>query len=150
MEINYFKIPEITVTYKDTGITSKRGELKTILDAVEIFKVVFEDCMQHHEEAWAIFLSRSNKILGISCISKCGVHQCIIDVKIIMQIAIKSNAACIIVAHNHPSSLLKPSMEDINITRKIQNACRIFDIILFDHVIMTQEGFYSFAGEGIL
>ncbi|MDL2228304.1 JAB domain-containing protein [Bacteroidales bacterium OttesenSCG-928-K03] len=150
MKIDYFKIPEIKVSYKDTVKTSERFQIKCSEDVIKIFKVAFEECMQHHEESYVIYLNRSNKVLGISNISKCGVASTIVDVKIIMQTALKVHASGIILSHNHPSSNSRPSMQDMTLTENIKSACKLLDITFLDHIIMTDEDYYSFASEGRL
>ena len=107
MKIDYFKIPEITVSYKDTVKTTERFQIKCSEDSVKIFNMAFEGSMQHHEEAYVIYMNRSNRVLGISNISKCGVSSTVVDVRIVMQTASKVHASAIIFSHNHPSSTLK-------------------------------------------
>ncbi|MDR2084944.1 MAG: JAB domain-containing protein [Bacteroidales bacterium] len=150
MKIDYFKIPEITISYKDTVRASERLQITCSDDVVKIFKVVFKECMQHHEEAYAIFLNHSNRVLGLFNISKSGVSSTLVDIKILMQTALKVHASAMIFSHNHPSSYLKPSRQDILLTKKIKEACKVLDISFFDHIIMTEEGYYSFVNEGLL
>ena len=64
MKIDYFKIPEIKVSYKDNVNTTERFQIKCSEDTVQIFKIAFGECMQHHEEAYVIFMNRSNRVLG--------------------------------------------------------------------------------------
>jgi DNA repair protein RadC len=150
MKIDYFKIPEIKVSYKDNVKTTERFQIKCSEDTVQIFRIAFEECMQHHEEAHVVFMNRSNRVLGISNISKCGVASTLVDIKIIMQTALKVHASAIIFSHNHPSSILKPSQEDIRMTKRLREACELLDISFLDHIIMTEESHYSFANEGLL
>ncbi len=150
MKIDYFSIPEITVSYKDNVKTSERFQIKCSEDLAKIFKEAFQDCMQHHEEAYVIYMNHSNRVLGISNISKCGIASTMVDIKIILQTALKVHASAIIFSHNHPSSVLNPSQQDIDLTRKLKDACRLLDISLLDHIIMTEESHYSFANEGLL
>jgi DNA repair protein RadC len=150
MKIDYFKISEIQVSYKDTVKTTDRFQITCSEDTVKIFKVAFDGCMQHHEEAYVIYMNRSNRVLGISNISKCGIAGTMVDIKIIMQTALKAHASAIIFSHNHPSSNLQPSQEDIKITKKLKEACLLLEISFLDHIIMTEESHYSFANEGLL
>jgi len=150
MKIDYFKIPEIQVSYKDTAKTTDRFQITCSEDTVKIFRVAFDGCMQHHEEAYVIYMNRSNRVLGISNISKCRVAGTMVDIKIIMRTALKAHASAIIFSHNHPSSGLQPSQEDIKVTKKLKEACQLLDILFLDHIIMTEESHYSFANEGLL
>lgn len=150
MTIDYFQVSEIKVSYTDKVKASERAKITASKDAANIYSTVFEDCIQHHEEFYVMLLNRSNRVLGISCISKGGIAGTVVDVKIILQTALKTNASGLIVAHNHPSGNLTASREDIKITEKLKNACNILDLSLLDHLIITEEGYLSFADEGIL
>ena len=97
-----------------------------------------------------MLLNRANKVLGFSKISSGGTSGTLVDVKIIFQIALKSNASSIILGHNHPSGNLKPSDADIRITRTIKEAGKMMEIPLVDHLILTDENYYSFADEGMI
>lgn len=104
----------------------------------------------NHEEFWILLLSRSCKIISKELISKGGLSGTVADPKIIFHIALQHQASSIILAHNHPSGNLKPSQQDIDLTRKIHQAGRILDIGVLDHLIITDGGYYSFADEGLL
>lgn len=102
-------------------------------------------------ESFAILLlSRSNKILGLRWVSTGGISGTLCDSRIIFQAALKANAAAIILMHNHPSGQLSASDADMKITRKLKDGGDILDIQVLDHIILTSEGYYSFADEGIL
>jgi DNA repair protein RadC len=104
----------------------------------------------NHEEFWILLLSRSCKIIGKELISKGGLSGTVADPKVIFSIALQHQASSIILAHNHPSGNLKPSQQDIDLTRKIHQAGRILDIGVLDHLIITDGGFFSFADEELL
>ena len=72
------------------------------------------------------------------------------DIKVVFQTALKSNASSILLCHNHPSGNLKPSEQDIKITKSIKEAGKLMEIALLDHLIITDEGFFSFADEGMM
>lgn len=103
-----------------------------------------------HEEFWVIFLSRSNNIIKTECISKGGISGTVVDVRLILKPAIECLASSIILAHNHPSGNLKPSQEDIYLTKKIKEAAKLMDISLQDHLIIGDQAYLSFADEGII
>jgi DNA repair protein RadC len=104
----------------------------------------------NHEEFWILLLSRSNKVIAKELISKGGLSGTVADPKIIFSIALQHQASSIILAHNHPSGNLKPSQQDIDLTKKLYQAGKILDINVFDHLIITDDGFLSFADEGFL
>jgi DNA repair protein RadC len=102
------------------------------------------------EYFYLILLSRSNVILKNVFISKGGVAGTVVDTKIIFKEALSELASGIILCHNHPSGNNKPSQADIDLTRKIQQGARLFDISLLDHLIFTNNSYFSFADEGLL
>jgi DNA repair protein RadC len=102
------------------------------------------------EEFWAIFLNQSNKVIHISQLTQGGINQSIVDVRILFKTALDHFSTGIIIAHNHPSGSLKPSKEDINITKKINEAGKTLSIQLLDHIIVTQDAYFSFSDEGLL
>jgi len=78
---------------------SERAKICASKDAAIILNTVFEDCIQHHEEFYVMLLNRSNRVLGISCISKGGISGTVVDVKIILQTALKAHATGLIISH---------------------------------------------------
>lgn len=150
MKTNYFTIPEITVTYKDKVKASERATIQSSADAAKILAIAFEDCMEHHEEFSVLFLNRANRVLGISCISKGGMSETVVDVRIILQIALKVHCHGILISHNHPSGSIKPSHQDIKLTNSIKEGCKAIGIQLLDHLIIIDESYSSFADEGLL
>ena len=103
-----------------------------------------------HEEFYILLLSRSNSILSDHCISKGGFSQTVVDVKIIFKKALEEKASAMILCHNHPSGNLNPSEADKSLTKKIKSAGALFDIQVLDHLIVTGNGYYSFADEGLM
>ncbi|WP_299223168.1 JAB domain-containing protein [uncultured Psychroserpens sp.] len=106
--------------------------------------------INHKEFFWVMCLTNANRVTVISEIgsgSTKGVHM---NTKEVFQNAILSNSAAIIIAHNHPSGILKPSETDKNYTQKLIPLCEVLDITLLDHLILTQEDYYSFSDNHIL
>ena len=97
-----------------------------------------------------LLLNRANKVLGIVEISKGGTAGTVVDPKIVFAAAIKTNCSAIILAHNHPSGNLRPSDQDIRLTRKLKECGNLLEINVWDHLIITREGYLSFADEGLL
>ncbi|MDO9186062.1 MAG: DNA repair protein RadC [Bacteroidia bacterium] len=127
--------------------TVKREKIITSKDAFEIMKPSMMDLP--HEEFWLIMLNRANLVIKKELISRGGVSGTVVDTKIIFKTAIGNHASSIIICHNHPSGNLKPSDADIKITKNIKEAGKIMEIPLLDHLIITDNGFYSFADEGL-
>ncbi len=103
-----------------------------------------------HEVFAVVFLNRANKILHHEIISEGGITGTVADPRIILRKALEHNATAIILSHNHPSGNLKPSKQDEDLTHKIKEAAKYFDIVITDHIIVSDEGYFSFADEGIL
>jgi DNA repair protein RadC len=98
----------------------------------------------------AVYMNRSNKIQHHEVISTGGITGTVADPRVILKRALEYDATAIILCHNHPSGNLKPSKADEDITYKIKEAARYFDISILDHIIVSDEGYYSFADEGLL
>ncbi len=113
------------------------------------FYQTWED-VEYIERFKVMLLNRANRVKGIITIGMRGITACAVDTKIILQAAILSNSTGIINAHNHLSGNLTPSEADKQITNTIKQACKFQDISLLDHLIITQNGNYSFADEGLL
>ena len=103
-----------------------------------------------HEQFWCIYLNRQNKIIKTEFINKGNATSSIVNFQGIIKRALELNAQALIVAHNHPSGNLKPSDADIKITNQIKTAAKFFDISLLDSMIITSNGYFSFADEGII
>ena len=108
--------------------------------------------LQHkkHEVFAVLFLNRSNKINHYEIISEGGITGTVADPRVILKKSLEHDAVSIILCHNHPSGSIKPSRADEEITQKIKEAARAIDIKVIDHLIVSEEGYYSFADEGIL
>ncbi|GEJ43784.1 DNA repair protein RadC [Chryseobacterium sp. ON_d1] len=125
---------------------------KTIIgnshDAYMVLKNQLSDLRT--EEFWAVFLNSNNKVIHISQLTQGGISQSIVDVRILYKTALDHFSTGVIIAHNHPSGSLRPSREDINITQKIKEAGNTLSIQLLDHIIITQDSYFSFSDEGLL
>jgi DNA repair protein RadC len=144
-------IAEVELVYKSKIKASERPAITCSKDAADLFMQLWnENKIDLVEEFKLLLLNRANRVLGIVNISSGGVTGTVADPKIIYMAAIKSNAVSIVMAHNHPSGNLKPSRADEELTQKIKNAGQFLDIKLLDHVIVSSEGYLSFADEGLL
>ncbi len=132
---------------KEAEIT-KREKITTSNNVYETFKPILVDLP--HEEFWVLFLNRSSAVLKKELISRGGVSGTVVDTKIIFKAAIESLASSVILCHNHPSGNIKPSEQDIQITKKLVEAGKFLEIPILDHVIVSEAGYYSFADEGMI
>ncbi|EAR02139.1 RadC family protein [Maribacter sp. HTCC2170] len=103
-----------------------------------------------HEEFWIVYLNNSNKVIHTSQLSKGGITGTLVDVRLVMKKALELGAIGLVLAHNHPSGGLKPSNADKQITSKLKNAALALDLKVLDHLIITQNDYFSFADESIL
>ncbi|MBK8500554.1 MAG: DNA repair protein RadC [Flavobacteriales bacterium] len=103
-----------------------------------------------HEEFWLLLLDRGNRLIQSTSISKGGLHGTVADPKMIFKLALDRRASCMVLCHNHPSGQLRPSEEDIKLTRKLVDGARLLDIVVQDHIIVAATGYFSFADNGML
>jgi len=114
----------------------------------EILLPVFADL--NHEEFWILMLNQANYVIGKQMISKGGMAGTVADPKMIFKIALEHNAACLILAHNHPSGNLKPSKEDLQLTKRLVEAGNMLSLPILDHLIITNQLYLSFADQGLI
>lgn len=103
-----------------------------------------------HEEFWILYLNNSNKIIKNAQLSKGGITGTLVDVRLVFKEALQLGAVGIILAHNHPSGTLRPSQADIQLTKKLKTAGESLDIKVLDHLIVTENAYFSFADENLL
>ncbi len=125
---------------------------KTIVKSSRDIAVYLQTTLKDYSyEVFAVvFLNRANKINHFEIISRGGITGTVADPRIILKKALEEDATSIVLCHNHPSGNLKPSRADEDITKRIKDAAAFFDIKVMDHLIVSEDGFYSFADEGIL
>ncbi|GET26944.1 DNA repair protein RadC [Prolixibacter sp. NT017] len=126
----------------------KAKQVTSSRDAAEFLQPVMGDLS--HEEFWLILLNRHNKIIHYERISQGGLTGTVIDVRLILKKALEKLATSIIIAHNHPSGNLLASESDRKITKQMKEAAKLMEIPLLDHLIITQNGYYSFADDGAI
>lgn len=122
--------------------------IKSAKEVFQLMRHYFEDL--DHEEFRILLLSRANKVKSCELISKGGFNGTVADGKLIFKKALEQSASAIILAHNHPSGTLKPSLSDIELTKKMKKFGELIDLPVLDHIIFTDNHFFSFADEGIL
>ena len=143
------KLREVTAVYKSKeDITNvKIGGSR---DVNEYIRSVYPVSIEIREAMVVLLLNNSNRTLGYSIASIGGLTGTLVDVRLVLRDALLTQATGLILIHNHPSGTLKPSQSDINITTKVKKAAELMDIKLLDHLILTEEAYYSFADEGKL
>lgn len=127
---------------------AKRPVIQSSADIAHYLQAQLADT--NHEVFLVAYLNRSNKIVHTEIISQGGITGTVADPRMILKKAIEHHAVSMVLCHNHPSGNLKPSKADEQLTQKIKEAARLLDMTVLDHVIVSEEGYYSFADEGLL
>lgn len=144
-------VAEIEISYRPA--IANKPIIKSSLDAYVILKEFFPvNTVGLQEHFTVMFMNRSNRVLGLHPLSRGGISSCLVDVRLILSIALKTASTGIVLSHNHPSGNLNPSRQDIDLTAKIKEACKFFDIAVLDHIIISPEErqYFSFSDEGML
>src|SRR4051812_40226096 len=146
-----YNVAEVELIYKSKVKASERPQISSSKDAYEVFSQIWdENKIEFVEQFKVLFLNKANKVLGAYDVSSGGISGTVADPRVIFVAALRANCSGILAAHNHPSSNLKPSRQDEELTQKIKHAGQFLDIKLLDHIIVSNEGYYSFADEGLL
>lgn len=125
-------------------------ELKKISSSKAVFEIMQPIIGElPHEEFWILYLNNSNKVIHKAQLSKGGITGTVVDSRIVFKTAFEQNATSIILAHNHPSGKLAASQADIEITKRLKLAGEQLEILILDHIIITESGYYSFQDNGI-
>lgn len=132
---------------KNTG----NKEIKKITCSRDAYQILYPKLSDlNHEEIWALFLNRSNRVESTIRVSEGGISSTVLDVRLVLREALNRYASGIILAHNHPTNNCMPSEQDIKITTKLKDAAKIMDISLLDHLILCGDRYYSFADENMM
>ena len=102
-----------------------------------------------HEEMWAMFLNSDNRMIEQEMLTKGTLASTMIDARTIIRHSLLHNASAVIILHNHPSGNPTPSTSDIRETSKVHDACKLMDISLLDHIVITRDSYFSFADDRI-
>lgn len=127
------------------------NKIERILSSKDIANFLKAQYQYHKHEVFVVmYLNQSNKVLHHEIVSEGGIAGTVVDPRIILQKALAHNATSLVLSHNHPSGNLKPSRQDEMLTEKIRMAASYFDIKIIDHIIVSEEGYYSFADSGLI
>ncbi len=128
--------------------TLEKGKITSSSSVFELMQPIIGELP--HEEFWIIYLNNSNKVLQKTQLSKGGITGTLVDVRLVLKNALQLGAIGIILVHNHPSGTLQPSKADKQLTQKIKTAGENIDIKVLDHLIITENAYFSFADENLL
>lgn len=128
--------------------TKQAKQITSSKDSYDVLYPMLADL--NHEQFFVLLLNRSNRVIDLVKISQGGVAGTVADSKLIFKVALEKLASAIIISHNHPSGNLKPSKADIQLTQRIKEAGAVLDIQVLDHLIIADDGYFSFADDGLL
>jgi len=131
---------------RGTSLPVSKPGIHSSKDAYQLFHPLL--CDLPHEELWIALISRSAKVIRKIKISQGGINETSADLRLILKAAINALAAGIILCHNHPSGSIRPSRQDDNLTTRLNNAAKLIEINLLDHIVLTDGNYYSYADEG--
>lgn len=147
MKVYKTNCPELVATLKRDEV--KKVQIKSSKDSADFFRQVMEG-IDIYESFFVIYLNRANNTIGWYKVSQGGLIGTVADPRLIIKKAIDILATSMVMCHNHPSGNLQPSRADEELTRKIKQGAAYFDILLMDHIILSEHSHYSFADEGII
>ena len=133
---------------RQAAASLEKTMVKTSSDIASYLQTKLKDF--RHEVFAVLYLNRANKINHFEIISEGGITGTVADPRIILRKALEEDAVNHILCHNHPSGSLKPSRADEQLTTKIKEAARFLDTTVLDHIIVSDDGYYSFADEGLI
>ena len=142
------KISEYSLKYTKSKI--QKTKVTTSESASNVIRQFYFDDINIYESFFILLLNKANNTTGFAKISQGGTAGTCVDIKIIAKYAVESLSSAVIICHNHPSGNITPSEADINITKKIKDVLLLLDIKLIDHIIITENDFYSFSDNGNL
>ena len=126
----------------------ERVRLDSAMSIYELMKPMMQDLSE--EEAWLLMMNQNFKLIKEIRLSHGGITETAVDVRLIVKNALLCNATVVALCHNHPSNNPHPSGDDDNITRRIAEACKIMRLHFLDHLIITDDNYYSYREEGRL
>lgn len=145
----YKQIPEIKLQYKRGDIENRK--LCSPGDVYALLKEFYDmDTIEYYESSIVLYLNQANKVIGWYKLSQGGISGTVIDIRTMFSIGLQCGAVGIIMSHNHPSGNLTPSNSDKNITNKAVEAGKFLDIVILDHIIVTDNGYLSMKEENLI
>ncbi len=144
-------LQEIKLTLSKTEEHPVKYEtLARSTDAAELFKNLFAEEITMFESVFVIYVNQRNQPIGWRKISQGGISASVVDVRLVLVPALNCLATGFFICHNHPSGNLRPSEEDRRITKQLKEVGAIMSVQLIDHIIITEDSFFSFADEGLI
>lgn len=145
-------IREVKLSYVKEHQLSEvnKAKIRSSSESAKILRSIWADDLDMIERAYVLYLNNASQVVSVSMVSMGGITGTVVDPRIVFATALNCLATSIIIAHNHPSGNISPSMADNQLTKKVQEAGRVLDIHLLDHIILTEDSYYSYCDEGRL
>lgn len=144
-----YKVGEVAMTYKSS--TPKQYKVTTADDAYRLMLNSYDEGQLEYRESFKVVLLNNNcDVLGYATISEGGLTETTVDVRMILQVALLTNATAMILVHNHPSGNLTPSRQDRELTKHVVDAARLMNIRVIDHIIISTSNYNSFVENGLI
>lgn len=145
------RVAEVQVTYSAKIKKEERYQIKCSQDIYPIImNELYANDVEYVESFYILLLNRASEILGYKKVSTGGTAGTVVDAKVVFATTLKCNASSIVLIHNHPSGSLYPSQPDKDLTKKLVAGGKLIDVLVIDHLIVTADGYYSFADEGYI
>lgn len=144
-----YKVGEVELSYRSK--TSNKIKLETSEQAYRLMLNTYDEGQIEYRESFkVILLNNACKVLGYITISEGGLTEASVDIRLIMQAVLLSNATAMILVHNHPSGNLTPSRQDKELTKHIVDCSKMMNMRVIDHIIISSESYYSFTENGLI
>lgn len=142
-----YYVGEVKLSYHKKSLETRFA--RNAVEAYTLLRSTYSDEDIEYRESFKLLLMNNNfKVLGWTTISIGGITETAADIRMILQSALLCNATCILVCHNHPSGRLSPSREDDQLTERISKACDVMRIYFMDHLIITDDSYFSYRETG--
>ena len=142
-------VAEIEISYKP--IITNHTVISSSFQAYELIKQLWDnEKINLQEQFAALFFNQSKKIIGWKVLSTGNMTKCIVDIKLVVSLALHCMCTHVMIVHNHPSGNLKTSQCDESITQRVKDALKLIDVQLIDHLIIIENGYFSFNDEGLM
>ena len=146
-----YNIAEVKLSYKTNPAKSPKVQINNSADCYDVLIDNWDEGeLEHKESLKVLLLNQNNIVLGIYTAAEGGIAGISVDVRVVLQAAILANASSIVLAHNHPSGNLKPSHQDIDMTKWMIEGASVVNIRVYDHIIVCKDKYFSFADKGLL
>lgn len=150
-ETEWTKLAEVELLYKNTVKAAERPSIKTASDCYQLLINTWDlNGIEVYEEFKVLLLNRANRVTGLYQLSKGGICGTVADPRLVLAVALKSLSVGLVLAHNHLSGNLTPSIADRELTTKMKVAASYHDITILDHLVISNDSYYSFAENGLL